>query len=111
MKSNAGTSPEALFQAVATHHGGVSGFPHRRGFGADALKVNGKIFATLSKGRLLLKLPSERVDALIASNLAERFSTGVGRVKKEWVTIAPSSAAQWIPLSDEARRYVLSKPR
>jgi hypothetical protein len=111
MKSNAGTSPEALFQAVATHHGGVSGFPHRRGFGADALKVNGKIFATLSKGRLLLKLPSERVDALIASNLAERFSTGVGRVKKEWVMRAlllkPARSGRSIPISP---RILLSLP-
>jgi hypothetical protein len=99
-------SPQALFQAVEMHHGGVSDSPRLRGFGKNALKVNGKIFAALTKDRLLLKLPKERVDALIAANLAERFSTGTGRPKKEWVTISPSSKDHWVKLSDEALEYV-----
>jgi hypothetical protein len=102
-------SPEALFEAVAKHHGGASAASGQRGFGSDALKVNGKIFAALSKRRLLIKLPSARADALVTANLAARFSTGAGRPKKEWVTVAPSSVAEWVRLSDEARQYVGSK--
>jgi hypothetical protein len=55
---------------------------------------------------LLLKLPSERVDALIENGVGERFSTGAGRPKREWVTIAPKHATLWEGLAEEARRYV-----
>jgi TfoX/Sxy family transcriptional regulator of competence genes len=110
MKSNA-EKAEALFQSVAKKYGGPSDAPPRRGFGSDALKVNGKIFAALSNGRLLLKLPRERVGALVTAKLAERFSTGAGRPKKEWVTIAPSTTADWLRLSDEARQYVNSQSK
>ena len=108
MKSNT-EKAEALFQSIAKKYGGSSDVPPRRGFGSDALKVNGKIFAALSYGRLLLKLPRERVDALVTAKLAERFSTGAGRPKKEWCTIAPSTTADWLRLSDEARQYVNSQ--
>jgi hypothetical protein len=37
----------------------------RRGFGSSALKINGSIFAMLSKDRLVVKRPSDRVEALI----------------------------------------------
>lgn len=111
MKSDFDHSPDSLFQAVAMHHGEISDAHRSRGFGSDALKVNGKIFAALTEGRLLLKLPRERVDTLVDENLAERFSTGVGRTKKEWATFAPTSAAHWVALSDEARRFVSSQSR
>jgi hypothetical protein len=77
--------------------------------GSNALKVDGKIFASLSHGRVLIKLPVERVKALVEAKLGEPFSTGPGRVKKEWVTVAPSSVEEWARLSEEARRYVHSK--
>ncbi len=87
------------------HHGGVSG-AGGKGFGSAALKVGGKIFASLSHGRLLLKLRAERVDAPIESGIGERFSTAAGRPKHEWVTITPAYAARWIELSQEARNFV-----
>jgi hypothetical protein len=99
-------SPDQLYRALALHHGVDLETPRGRGFGSSALKVNGKIFASLSHGRLLVKLPTERVKALVETKLGEPFSTGPGRVKKEWVTIAPSSVEEWVRLSDEARRYV-----
>jgi hypothetical protein len=102
-------SPDELYRALALHHGADFHAPHGRGFGSDALKVDGKIFASLSHGRLLVKLPAERVKALVDAKLGEPFSTGPGRVKKEWVTVAPSSLEEWVRLSDEARRYVRSK--
>jgi TfoX/Sxy family transcriptional regulator of competence genes len=110
MKSNT-EKAGVLFQSIAEKYGGPPDAPPRRGFGSDALKVNGKIFAALSNGRLLLKLPSERVDALVTAKLAERFSTGAGRPKKEWCTIAPSTTADWLRLSDEARQYVNSQSK
>lgn len=100
-----------LYRTLALRHGADPGASRGRGFGSNALKVDGKIFASLSNGRLLLKLPAARVDALVEAKLGERFSTGPGRVKKEWVTIAPSSADEWMRLSEEARAYVRSQAK
>jgi hypothetical protein len=36
------------------------------GFGRGALRCNGKIFAMLARGRLVVKLPAARVDELVA---------------------------------------------
>jgi len=86
--------------------------PRGRGFGSGALKVDGKIFASLSSGdRLLVKLPAVRVDALIAEGIGERFSTGPGRPKREWVTIAAAHAERWVALSDEARAFAAAKTK
>jgi len=82
----------------------------RRGFGSRALKVDGKIFASLSSGdRLLLKLPAARVEALIAEGIGERFSTGPCRPKREWVTVAPTHASRWVALADEARAFATAR--
>ena len=102
-------SPEELFRTLAEHHGVDLHAPRGRGFGSNALKVEGRIFASLSHGRLLIKLPAERVKALVEAKLGAPFSTGPGRVKKEWVTVAPSSLEEWVRLSEEARRYVRSR--
>jgi hypothetical protein len=105
MESTGEPLPTTLFQALVDRWGGASGAGKGRGFGSDALKIDGKIFAALSRGRLLLKLPSERVDALIERGIGERFSTGTGRPKKEWVTIAPKYVALWEGLAEEACRH------
>ena len=81
-----------------------------KGFGSDALKVRGKIFAMLSsQGRLVVKLPRQRVDALVASGDGERFDPRRdGRVMKEWLALAPTSPLEWLPLAQEARAFVAS---
>ena len=78
-----------------------------KGFGSDALKVRGKIFAMLSHGRLVVKLPRQRVDALVASGDGERFDPRHdGRVMKEWLALAPTSQIEWLSLAREARAFV-----
>ena len=109
--NEAKTSADALYRIVAKQYGVDPGAARGRGFGSGALKADGKIFAALSNERLLIKLPAERVEALVKANLGERFSTGPGRTKKEWVTVAPSSADEWLRLAEEARLYVLSQAR
>jgi hypothetical protein len=42
---------------------------------------------------------------------AVRFSTGVGRVKKQRLTIAPSTAREWLALAAEARAYAMAQAR
>jgi hypothetical protein len=71
------------------------------------LKVNGKIFAMHGKGRLVVKLPKARVDALVASRKGKRFEPGPGRVMKEWISIAPG--ANWLDLAREAYDFAVSR--
>ena len=106
MPKRANTSAEDFYRAVAARYAGKSDVGPSKGFGSSALKVSGKIFASLTKGRLLLKLPEARVEALIKSKKGTRFSTGAGRAKKEWVTVGPSSEREWLALAEEARAYV-----
>jgi hypothetical protein len=98
---------DELFGMVLAHHHDLRDEIGGKGFGSGALKVNGKIFASLTKGqKLLLKLPRERVANLIDAGIAEPFSTGEGRVKKEWVTITSERGHHWVALSVEARIFV-----
>ena len=76
-------------------------------FGSSALKVHGKIFAMIAAGRLVVKLPRQRVDALIAAGEGERFDPKKnGRPMKEWLTLDPASRLDWLPLAQEARSFV-----
>jgi hypothetical protein len=78
----------------------------RKGFGAGALKVNGKIFAMMSsKGLFVVKLPKKRVDELVASGAGQPFDPGHGRLMKEWLAVAPKWKS-WDDLAVEARRFV-----
>ena len=79
-------------------------------FGSSGLKIHNKIFAMLVRGKLVVKLPKPRVDALIASGEGERFDPRHdGRLMKEWVTLEPTSDEGWLPLAREAMEFVASK--
>jgi hypothetical protein len=102
---------EALFAELVTHFSAdpsVTLPAAGKGgkFGSSGLKVEGKIFAMLSKGELVVKLPSHRVDELIASGTGNRFDPGHGRLMKEWVTISPGDSRRWAELAEEARQFV-----
>ena len=62
-----------------------------KGFGSTALKVNGKIFAMLTREHFVVKLPRQREDALVASGEGERFDRDHGRVMTEWLSLEPGS--------------------
>lgn len=72
---------------------------------SSVLNVNGKIFAMLVKGKLVVKLPRARVDAFIGSGIGERFNPGHGRLMKEWVAVG-SDETTWVGLAEEAYRFV-----
>jgi len=77
---------------------------HRGKFGSQALKLNGKIFAMLAHGRLVVKLRPDRVAALIGAGIGLPFDAGKGRPMKEWVSIADGHEEQWLSLALEARQ-------
>jgi hypothetical protein len=99
---------ERLFQDL------VPGFLEDRevtqgtGFGASpGLRVGGKVFAMLVRGSLVVKLPRERVDELVASGAGTRFDPRHdGRLMKEWVTVPAGHELDWEQLATEALRFV-----
>jgi len=77
-----------------------------KGFGSKGLKVARKLFAfKSSKGKLALKLPKERVDALVSSGTGEYFDPGHGRLMKEWIAIDLRARALWLRLAREALEH------
>jgi len=72
------------------------------GFGRTALRFQNKIFAMLVRGRLVLKLPAERVDALIAAGAGVHFDANKGTAMKEWLSLDPECDLAWLPLAREA---------
>jgi hypothetical protein len=77
-----------------------------RGFGRTALRVNNKIFAMLVRGRLVVKLPRARVDALVDSGEGVRFDANKGTPMKEWLSLDPVSTLHWPALAQEALDFV-----
>jgi TfoX/Sxy family transcriptional regulator of competence genes len=82
-----------------------------RMFGSPVLKVQGKVFAMLVKGRLVVKLPRGRVEKLLASRLGEAFDPGHGKPSMEWVAVDAKARVRWESLVDEARDFVASLNR
>jgi hypothetical protein len=101
----------AIVDALLRDAAVTLGSPGKKGFGSSALRIDNSIFAMLSKGKLVVKLPRQRVDALIAAGAGERFDPGPGRLMKEWVTIAPESEVEWLPLASEAMAFVGAQRR
>ncbi|HTQ31975.1 MAG TPA: hypothetical protein VMI53_12260 [Opitutaceae bacterium] len=86
------------------------GTSKKKGFGSSALCVNDKIFAMVSsKGNFVVKLPADRVDALVAAGAGARFGPGHGRVMKEWFAADPKAAVNWLSLAEEALAFVSAK--
>jgi hypothetical protein len=75
------------------------------GFGRSAIRFNGKIFAMFVRGQLVLKLPEDRVDDLIATGHGRRFDANKGKPMREWLALNASSDLAWLPLAREALSF------
>jgi TfoX/Sxy family transcriptional regulator of competence genes len=78
-----------------------------KGFGSKGLKVARKLFAFHSKGRLVVKLPADRVEALASSGKAKQFDPGHGRLMKEWVGVDYDAQSLWPTLAREALEFAV----
>jgi hypothetical protein len=97
-----------IVDALLEIPGVVLGSATNKGFGKDALKIDGRIFAMLVRSRLVVKLPRQRVHGLVSSQNGERFDPGHGRLMKEWITMEPTSDMDWLSLARESLEFVRS---
>jgi hypothetical protein len=104
------TAAERFAAAVAPFEGdprvssgtGFGGSPGRR--------VDGRIFAMLVRGALIVKLPAVRVTELVEAGTAAWFDAGKGRPMREWAAVPDDPGADWPALAAEAFRFVGSRP-
>ena len=80
-----------------------------RRFGSEALRVGGSIVAMLVQGRVVLKLPRDRVEALIGAGNGDPFDNGRGRPMREWVALTGDPAGD-AGLLQEALEFARSRP-
>ena len=81
-----------------------------KGFGSQALKVKGKIFAMLNRDHLIVKLPKARAAELVATGEGEQFDPRRnGHLMKEWLVLSPTSDLDWHSLANEAKEFVASQ--
>ncbi len=100
------TTPAERFGALASlmlDEPGVT-MSESRGFARDAILKNGKLLVALRGDAVLLKLPAERVAALIASGQGAAFDANKGKPMKEWVVA--NMTADWEALAHEAAAFV-----
>jgi hypothetical protein len=105
------TGPEERYEDLVDELIGMPGVTPPRGgggFGRSALRFDNKIFAMLVRGRLVLKLPAERINALIAAGAGVRFDANKGTAMKEWLSLDPGSPQPWLPLAREALDFARS---
>jgi hypothetical protein len=101
-----------LAKEMAEGDGAISA--HRKGFGTRSMFVGRKMFAVLDRtGELVLKLPPERVQVLIAGKTGRGWSPGTGAPLREYIAIPFTQQKQWPELAREARAYMgeKGKPR
>ena len=75
-------------------------------FGASGLKTGGKLFAMVTRDKLVVKLPKERVEELVAASTGEPYDAGKGRPMKVWVAVDPRHHRLWDALASEALEFV-----
>jgi hypothetical protein len=106
-------SPQDRFDQVVARLSAVDGVSAAAGgrrSGAPALRRHGRIFAMLSAGRLVVKLPRSRVDHLVGAGLGTRFEGPPGTPLKEWFVLAADSRLPWLDLSTEAAEHAARPP-
>ncbi len=77
--------------------------------GGNVLTVNGKMFAMLRHGELVLKLPGERIEELALLKVGRRHDVGNGVMTYNWFTV--EEAGKWIKLARDSCDFVKEESR
>ena len=113
-REDAGTGrPDERYEDLVDELVGVAGVTPPRGggsgFGRSALRFYGRIFAMLVRGRLVVKLPEGRVDALVEAGDGVHFDANKGTPMREWLSLDPDSGQDWLGLAREALDFSRSR--
>jgi hypothetical protein len=90
---------------------GVTPPPGGSGFGRGAVRFRNKIFVMFVRGRLVLKLPADRVSELVGAGEGVHFDANKGTPMKEWLSLDPESGLDWLPLAHEALEFARAAAR
>ena len=106
-------TPDDRYAELRIHlfSGGEAEPQQNRGFGKTALVVGGRIFCMFPRGQLVVKLPKERVDALVDAGWGVRFDANKGTPMKQWLRVDPAHEADWMALAEEALAFVKAEKR
>ena len=96
-------------RGIAHHQRRAAGVVARHAVGAE--RFHGKIFAMFVRGRLVVKLPAERVGELIAAGEGVHFDANKGTPMREWLSLDPDSARPWLGLATEALDFARRSQR
>jgi hypothetical protein len=82
-------------------------FGEGKGFGSAALKAGGRIFVFVSAtGKLVAKLPADRVDEFVKRRQGQRFHAARGKPMKEWLELSDALGTSWEAVARESLRFV-----
>jgi hypothetical protein len=97
---------QRLFDDVVARYRDRPGVAFGRMMSSPGLRINGKIFAMLVRGRLVVKVPAARAAELAAAGDGVPFEPRPGRQMREWVVLEPRASEDGERLVDEAFTYV-----
>ncbi|MGW3964236.1 hypothetical protein ACWED2_30780 [Amycolatopsis sp. NPDC005003] len=100
-------SPTAFFHEMSADALARPGVAPGSMMGFPCLRVSGEFFASCDHrtGDLIVKLPGDRVQQLIADGVGKPFAPA-GRVFREWVLITGRDQSLWTALINEAHEFV-----
>jgi hypothetical protein len=97
---------ETAFQTLVERFAAEPGVTLGTGFGASpGLRVDGRIFAMLPDGELVVKLPAERCAAMVQAGQGRLMTSGK-RTMREWIVVAGVDEEAWAALAAEALHHV-----
>ncbi|HYI99150.1 MAG TPA: hypothetical protein VEX36_05655 [Thermoleophilaceae bacterium] len=104
MRTPGGSEPDAAFAEISRALLREPDVAEGKAFHTSGLTSDGQIFALLVDDELVVKLPSPRCIALIATDSARHFEFG-GRRMREWVVIEGFDRRRWRELVKEALAF------
>ena len=94
---------EEHFGEIVAAYVGRPGVTTGTGFGGnEGLRLEGRIFAMLVRGELVVKLSPDQAAAEVSRGGGRPFEPGTGRVMRAWLSVPAERARDWPALVEAA---------